>query len=136
MTRSLHLRRLAIGLSLILLGGCAGMDTRPPPLSRDEVVNLARSGMPPSEIIARLQQTDTVMLLSASEILRLSAEGVPPEVLDWLQQAQIAELRRRDAFAHLYGFPRYGAFGPCPPGWRSPFMHPAYRFRSPYWPGC
>jgi hypothetical protein len=131
-------RRTAACAALLLLVGCAGMEQRPEPLSREEIVRMARAGEPAKAIIARLQATDTVMLLSAAEILKLAGEGVPTEALDWMQQAQIAEIRRRDAFAHMYGggFPGYGAFGPCPPGWGARYGHPAYRLRSPFWPGC
>lgn len=127
-------RQIVAACALVLLAGCASMEQRPPPLTRDDVVQLSASGMPAKEIIERLKATDTVLLLSGSELAKLSAAGVAPEVLDYLQNVLISEIRRRDAFTHMY--PGYGAFGPCPPGWGPRFGHPAFRLRSPFWPYC
>jgi hypothetical protein len=102
-----------------LLGGCAALESRPAPLTREAIVLLARSGETPIAIIERIRQTDTVLALSASDILQLSEAGVPREVLDYMQTAQMQELRRRLQFyGMLYGpeispFSRCGSFGPA-----------------------
>jgi hypothetical protein len=135
-------RTLVLTLAL-LLTGCASLENRPPPLSREDIEDLARAGTPAAILIEQLKATQTVLRLSASDLIRMSQAGVPDAVLDWLQQAQIGELRRREAlymmYGHpVYGYPGYGAFGfgPCPPGWGVRFGHPAFRMRGPFWPGC
>ncbi len=103
-----------------LLSGCATL-TGPPPLTREDIVRLSKAGEPPQAIIDRLNATGTVIPLTGSDIVRLHQQGVSEEVLDYLQQAQIAEMRRREAM--LYGmYPpySYSPFYGC--GWRR--FHP------------
>ena len=101
--------------SLLLLASCASLQG-PPPLSGADIVALSKSGRGPAEIIAELQRTNTVLSLQASDIVGLHNAGVPNEVLDYLQRAQIEELRWRER--NWYGGGYYGGFyrgwGPCP----------------------
>ena len=83
---------LLVATVALLVGGCAAFDTGPPPLTRADVVQLTRTGETPSAIIGRLQSTQTVLALSASDIVDLRQAGVAIEVLDYLQAAQLAEL--------------------------------------------
>ena len=123
------MRNQAFLLSMLFLVGCATLE-HPKPLTSDEVIGLARSGKNGPQIIEELKRTDTVIPLTASEILRLSAAGVPTEVLDYLQRAQIEEIRWRDRYSQMYWYgPLYRGysygFGPCPwpypPGVRRPY---------------
>jgi hypothetical protein len=120
---------LALGFSFLLLlaAGCATLE-RPKPLTGADVVFLSKSGKTAPEIIQELKRTDTVLALQASDFLKLHEAGVPAEVLDYLQRAQIDEIRWRDRYSQMYlygpGFgPGFG-WGPCP--W------PPYGFRRPY----
>jgi len=85
------MRTLAFSALLLLLTGCATLDS-PPPLSGAEIVELARSGKTAPEIIAELQRTATVLPLAAADIVSLHEAGVPNEVLDYLQRVQIDAL--------------------------------------------
>ena len=130
-------RRILIALfaPLLLAGGCATFELRPQPMTAAEIVHMAKAGEAPPAIIDRLRQTDTVLLLSAPDFVKLAQDGVPGEVLDYLQSVLIAEIRRRDQFEHMmmYG-PYYSPFGPCAGGGRFPS-----RARSPLfpsWPYC
>jgi hypothetical protein len=96
-----------------LAAGCAGFDPGPPPLTRAEVVQLSRSGEPPAAIVERLKKSGTVLWLSASDILQLRQEGVAPQVLDYLQAAQIADLRRQSQFNQLLYGPEMSPFSRC-----------------------
>ena len=129
-------RNLIALLAALTLGGCAAFDPGPAPLTRDEVVQLAKSGVAPAAIIERLQHTRTVLALSASDILQLSEAGVPREVLDYLQAAQIeqlrAELRQRAQFNQMLYGPELSPFSRCGRFGRAPFN----RFGSPMWPYC
>ena len=125
---------LPLGFSILLLlaAGCATVE-RPKPLTGADVVALAREGKTPQQIIEELKRTDTVLPLQASDFIKLHEAGVQPEVLDYLQRAQIDEIRWRDRYSQMYwygpGF--YRGFGPCP--WPpSSFMRP---YRGGPW-GC
>ena len=101
---------------LLALAGCAMMEP-PKPLSAAEVVEMAKSGKSAQEIIAELQRTWTVLPMQAANIVAMHEAGVPTEVLDYLQRAQIDEIRWRDrawygpAYGPAFG-PSYG-WGPC-----------------------
>ena len=84
------MRTLGFCLFLLLLAGCATVGD--PPLTAGEVVALSRDGKSPQEIIAELQRTNTVIPLSASDYVVLHDEGVPDEVLNYLQRVQIDAL--------------------------------------------
>ena len=97
-------------LAVVLLGlaGCATTPS-PPPLGPDEIVVLAKSGATGPQIIEELKRTNTVLMLQGSDFARLSEQGVPKEVLDYLHQVMIAEIRWRDAAL-------YDPYGPYYPG--------------------
>ena len=97
----------------LLAGGCAGFDPGPPPLSREDIVQLSKAGEPPAAIVERLKNTDTVLWLSASDILQLRQSGVSSQVLDYLQAVQIAETRRRSQFEQLLYGPEMSPFSRC-----------------------
>lgn len=122
------MRRLAFLVIALAAAGCATVD-RPKPLTGAGIVELAKSGASAKQIIAELQRTDTVLPLSASDLIALHESGVPNEVLDYLQQAQISDLRWRDRWSqhYWYGYgPLYRGLGPCPwpPGFRRPYYGP------------
>ena len=58
------------------------------PLSLDEVVRLSRQGTPTAALLETLRNTGTHHALSPSDVLRLREQGVAPEVLDALAEAQ------------------------------------------------
>lgn len=91
---------------------------------------MTKGGASAQAIVERLESTGTVIFLSASDILRLNREGVAPEVLDWLQRAQIEEVARAERLRYPYG-PYYGGPYFCP-GIRA---YPYGPWRGP-WSGC
>lgn len=109
------MRTLGFSLLLLLLVGCATLDGTAP-LTGADIVILAKSGKTAPEIIEELKRTYTVLPLQASDILSLHESGVPKEVLDHLQRAQIDEIRWRDRYSQSfwYGPGFYRGFGPCP----------------------
>lgn len=125
------MRVLTALLAAALLAGCASVDTAPA-VTRDDVVALAKAGADAQWIIDRLRETGTVLALSAGDILAMHRDGVPKEVLDWMQAEQIAEIRRRDAmFGHMGGSPFYRC--PFPP---QRVFHPRFGWHYAPWPGC
>lgn len=107
------MRTLAF-LLLLALAGCAAMD-RAEPLSGAQIVELAREGKTPPEIIAELRRTGTVLSLQASDIVRLHEAGVPEEVLDYLQNAQIEEMLWRERSSYWGTYYRNGPWLDMPP---------------------
>lgn len=120
-----NMRILAVLFSAMLAAGCATSEPRPQPLTGAEVVALAKEGKSPKQIIAELQRTDTVLPLRASDIVALHESGVPKEVLDYLQRAQIDDIRWRDRNSAFWYGPLNRGFGPCPwpySGFRRPYL--------------
>ena len=109
------MRTLGFCLILLFAVGCATVD-QAKPLSGPDIVFLAKSGKTAPEIIEELKRTGTVLPLQASDILALHDSGVPNEVLDFLQRAQLDEIRWRDRYSqsYWYGPGYYRGFGPCP----------------------
>lgn len=64
----------------------AVMRSRPtaPPMSVQDVVNMARSGVAEGAIISSLQASQTVFQLSAQQIVDLHAQGVPDRVIQMM----------------------------------------------------
>lgn len=109
------MRMKAALLCLSLLASCATLDKHPNPLTADDLIARAKSGASAKAIIDEIFYTDTLLALNAAETVRLHDAGVPDEVLDYLQQRQIEELRWRDrSFNYWYGPGFYRGFGPCP----------------------
>jgi len=106
-----------LGFSLFLAGalalaGCATVSV--PAMSAADVVAMAKAGRSAEEIIAELKRTDTVLALRASDYVALHDAGVPDDVLNYLQLAQIEEIRWRER--SLYYGPGWGYYygwGPC-----------------------
>src|SRR3989304_9374358 len=91
---------LPLGFSILLrLAAGRARVHRPKPLTGADVVALAREGKTPQQIIEELKRTDTVLPLQASDFIKLHEAGVQPEVLDYLQRAQIDEIRWRDRYS-------------------------------------
>ncbi len=122
---------LSLGLSFLLLlaGGCATLE-RPTPLTGADVVALAKEGRTAQQIIDELRRTSTVLPLQASDIVALHDSGVPNEVLDYLQRAQIEDIRWRDRNSAFWYGPMHPGFGPCP--WPGPGLR---HYRGGPW-GC
>jgi hypothetical protein len=127
------MRRLILALAVLVLAGCATVEPRPAPLTREDIVRLSKAGEPAAEIIRRLSDTRTVMLLSGSDIVRLHQDGVPQEVLDHLQRVQIEAIRRRDAFDRAFAWPYLTPFH-CP--WPPYGLYPRPFGGMGRWPYC
>lgn len=68
-----------------VLGACSILSPRPvTPIS--EVVNLSQ-GRPPEQVISRIHSSRTTYALRGSDFGKLADAGVPPKVLDHLQQS-------------------------------------------------
>jgi len=61
-------------------------------MSLDDIRRMTRDGKSPSDIIAELDRTSTVLDIKPSEVNALIGSGIHPDVLDWLHQRQIDAL--------------------------------------------
>ncbi|MDN3577401.1 hypothetical protein QWZ03_11550 [Chitinimonas viridis] len=77
----------------LLLSACA---TLPPQVSVDEALKLSREGVSADAIIAMMRESRSSYQLTASDIVRLSKQGLPDPVLDYMQQTQLDEVRKQE----------------------------------------
>ncbi len=104
---------MAALLCVLLLASCATLEKNPSPMTADDVIARAKGGIDAKTIIDELFRTDTVLPLTAAEIVRLHEAGVQNEVLDYLQYAQLQAIRWHDQ-SYWYGTGFYRGWGPCP----------------------
>ena len=114
MNRSL----LTIGFSasLLLLSACAALNPEPEraPISLEEIVTMSKSGKDAPAIIGEIQASRTRYDVTASQYAKLSRDGVPDAVLDYMQQGQIrliAEQGRRDGMNDAWFYGRGFGYG-------------------------
>jgi hypothetical protein len=81
---------LSIAAFAVLLGACSAMTPRPvTPIS--EVVTLSKGGQP-EQVINRISSSKTTYALRGSDFRKLAEAGVPPKVLDYLQQSFVNDV--------------------------------------------
>lgn len=66
-----------------------------PKLPPAELVRMAKHGATAQDIIARIRETGSRYVPSASQVIELHRQGVQAEVLDYIQSAREQELRDR-----------------------------------------
>ncbi len=105
--------------TFVLVSGCATLAEREParpPLTLGQIVDLAKQGKEAPAIIEEIKQTHAVYDVTASQYAKLSRDGVPDAVLDYMQQGQIRMAERagrrearRDLWLYGPGWPGYGS---------------------------
>ena len=123
-SRGYCVKHLAAILLAGILAGCATAGPNlPPPPSKVEVVEMAKSGQSAEAIIQRMRESRAAYLLPASELARLREQGVPDKVIDYMQQTYLDAvrydewMRMRDVY-----YPYYSPYiGPYRPYWRYPY---------------
>jgi len=103
---NVHLRRIAL-LAMVAaassVAGCATTQYPVPPYNRysaEDIIAMAHAGEPSKQIIAKLRAANGFYPLRASDLIRLHEQGVPLDVLDYMQDTYIREVRREERF-HL-----------------------------------
>jgi hypothetical protein len=126
-------------LAAALLAGCATTPPKPP-VTVDQVVQMSQDQVPAADIIAKMQEAGTVYRLSGSQLAKLKEQGVPDEVLDYMQSTYLAYAERQavSRYDPYFWGPYWGPYpywywGPPgfygPPYWRYPYRYPYYRRR-------
>ncbi len=125
------LATLAFVLSL-LLGGCASMGIKPvKEFTMAEIVSLSKEGKSPTAIVETLREGGATYSYAASELVDLSKQGVSVEVLDYLQETHLRQVRRQERLRTQdvlqSGWVPWGSFG----GRGIPTL--VYIHGRPYW---
>ena len=126
--RSLR-RGAGVALLALALSGCATLgEPLPPPPSLAEIVESAKAGQPPQQIIERMQRSRAVYRLPASELAKLREQGVPDAVIDYMQRVHLDVVRFEESMrARSFYGPGWGPLGPAH-GWSDPFWPYRPRF--------
>lgn len=99
----------------VLLSSCATMNgPELQPLSLDQIVALAKGGKDAPTIINEIKITHTTYDIAASQYAKLSRDGVPDAVLDFMQQGQLKMAERegrREAREDLWLYGRGWGWG-------------------------
>jgi hypothetical protein len=102
-------------LLIFLVSGCARQPA-PEPITLPQILQMSEAGIPAAEIIERLRISGTVYRLEASRLARLRDEGVPDEVIDYMQQTYLDAVRRDQRLQEMRywtpGGPGYWYGGP------------------------
>jgi hypothetical protein len=106
MKHSLLTIALAASLTLTSCATMRGPELQP--LTLEQIVTMAKAGKDAPTIINEIKVTQTTYDVTASQYAKLSRDGVPDAVIDFMQQGQLkmAERQgRREAYsdAWLYG---------------------------------
>jgi len=122
MQRSLLGILFSVGVAVSVLTGCAGMNEPPrEPLTLEALVALAKEGKDAATIIQAIQASATFYDVTASQYAKLSRDGVPDAVIDFMQQGQLKMAERhgrreamQDAWFYGRGYWGYGYSGWAP----------------------
>jgi hypothetical protein len=117
-TVQLLLCTLIATLLIVYAGGCARRPA-PDPVTLPQILQMSQAGVPAGEIIERLRISGTVYRLEASRLAQLRDEGVPDQVIDYMQQTYLDAVRRDQRLQEMrfwtpggpgywYGGPHYG----------------------------
>ena len=97
---------------LVVLSGCAAMNApERQPITLEQIVAMAKEGKDAAAIVREIRESRTTYDVMASQYAKLSRDGVPDEVIDFMQRGQLrmAERQgRRDAYDDLWLSGRYG----------------------------
>ena len=82
--------------TLLLLSGCASMNMpERQPITLEQIVALAREGKDAVSIIQDIKDSRTTYDVMASQYAKLSRDGVPDQVLDFMQFGQLMSAERQ-----------------------------------------
>ena len=103
--------------TFLLISGCATLaEPERAPLTLAQIVDMAKQGKDAPGIIGEIKATHAIYDVSASQYAKLSRDGVPDAVLDFMQQGQIRMAERagrREARHDLWMMgPGWVGYGP------------------------
>ena len=106
---SVYVKRVNVVLIatvLVVLSGCVTLSVpEREPVSLEQLVAMAKEGKDAASIVREIRESRTTYDVMASQYAKLSRDGVPDEVIDFMQRGQLkmAERQgRRDAYHDLW----------------------------------
>jgi hypothetical protein len=97
-------------LAGFLLAGCSTFGGKEKPtVSVAEIVQMSKSGTSAADIIAKIRESGTVYRLKASELASLKDQGVPADVIDYMQQTYLRAIQSDQRLQDNY---RYEGMSP------------------------
>lgn len=114
---------LAVGVAsvLCLLCGCMTLsEKRPPAVTVGQIIEMSKAGVPAQDIIRKIHESGTVYRFRVSELAGLREQGVPDEVIDYMEETHLEAIRHEQYF-HDWS---YGPDG---------YWYGGYPFGWPYW---
>ncbi len=104
-----------VGVLIITLSGCASVNgLEREPISLEQIVAMAKEGKDAASIIREIRESKTTYDVMASQYAKLSRDGVPDEVIDFMQRGQLRMAERagrRSVYDDLWLTSRYGWVG-------------------------
>ena len=109
---SVKFSSLALLATLLALSGCASIaGPERQPITLEQIVAMTKEGKDALSIIDAIKESRTTYDVMASQYAKLSRDGVPDAVIDFMQHGQLrmAERQgRRNAYSDLWLTSRYG----------------------------
>ncbi|MEO8385174.1 MAG: hypothetical protein ABI583_08030 [Betaproteobacteria bacterium] len=125
------------GAMLMVLSGCASLNMpERQPISLEQIVAMSKEGKDAAAIIREIRESMTTYDVMASQYAKLSRDGVPDEVIDFMQRGQLRMAERagrRSAYDDLWVSSRFGWVygGPWTP--RAYYLYSNGRPFTRYW---
>ena len=132
-----NLKTISAIFTLLVLAGCASLNLpERQPISLEQLVALSKEGKDAVSIIKDIKESRTTYDVMASQYAKLSRDGVPDQVIDYMQSGQLAMAERhgrRSAYDDLWltGRPGWGYGGVWTP--RAYFVYVNGRPHARYW---
>jgi hypothetical protein len=90
---------LSLCIAALLVAGCAGMRRWSHPVSVTEIVHLSKNGVPPDEIIAKLNRAGTIYHLTDAQYDALRKKGVTPSVIAYMKKSYAQAVEKHPELA-------------------------------------
>lgn len=65
-----------------------------PTITVSEVIQMSKEGVPFETIIEKMRESGAMYRLTASQLAQLHDQGVPDQVIDYMQQTYLSAVRR------------------------------------------
>jgi hypothetical protein len=112
--------RWAVALMALALLGCATTRVKYEPLTKADIISLTKAGVTDDEIIVRIDQTRTVFVLTADDVVTLREEGVSARVIDYMLETRVRAAAEEERRRARYDYP--------PPYWYGPHIGLGYYY--------
>lgn len=121
----MNLQRLALlCMAVALIGtftGCATFrESRPEPVTVPQIISMVKQGMPSTDIIAQMKASRTVYRLKASHLADLEKQGVPADIIDYMQKTYLQAVKAEARYQERRYWTMaddYCWYGGAPFGW-------------------